>query len=290
MVIVAYLLVALSGTLVALVTAPASVLLVLRFTVAFVVLGAVFARRRRLAAILAPGVWPRLLLMGAFDAVTLLLYFIAIRETSVAIATLLYFTQPVWVALFAPRLLGSATEKVVYVAIGVALAGLLVILVPAAAGGGAHVSLLGLAAGLACGLLYACFALLVKSLEGRVESITLVLTQCALDGLFLLPLALWQMLVVGYALTGRDLLAALTLGVVTTAIAYSLWMEGTQRVRMQHSALLGFLTPLAAPFYALLILGQGITVWTVAGGALILLAGVLVAVRGKVDIEEERPL
>ena len=290
MVVVAYLLVALSGTLVTLAAAPPSVLLVLRFAVAFVVLAAVFARRRRLSGIRAPGVPRLLLLMGVFDAATLLLFFFAIRETGVALATFLYFMQPVWVALLAPRLLGSPTEKAVYLAIGLALVGLLVILVPSFTGGGVHASSLGLAAGFACGLLYAGFSLLVKRLAGSLDSVTLVLSESALDGLLLLPLALWQTLAVGYAISVRDLLVALTLGTVCTAVAYTLWMEGTHRVRMQHSSVLGFLTPVAAPFYALVLLGQRIPAWTLAGGALILAAGVLVALRGHVDLEEEPPL
>jgi drug/metabolite transporter (DMT)-like permease len=288
MVVVAYLLVGLSGTLVALTTAPPSVLLVLRFAVASVLLAAVFARPRRLKGLLAPDLRWRLLLMGAFDAATLLLFFIAVRETGVAVATFLYFIQPVWIALLAPRLLGSKTEKAVWVAIGVALAGLGLILVPALSGG-AEVSWAGLAAGLACGLLYAGFALLVKGLAGRLEAVTLVLTESVLDAAFLLPLALWQTVVTGYAVTQRDLVVALVLGVVCTAVAYTLWMEGTHRIRMQHSAVLGFLTPVAAPFFALALAGQSITAWTAAGGALILGAGFLVALRGRVDIREEVP-
>ena len=101
MVAVSYLLIALSGTLVTWATAPASTLLVLRFAVAVLVLGAVFARRRRLAGIFASGLWSRLLLMGAFDAAALLLFFVAVRETSVAIATFFLFIQPVWIALAA---------------------------------------------------------------------------------------------------------------------------------------------------------------------------------------------
>jgi len=290
MIVAAYLLVGLSGTLVTMAKAPPSVLLVLRFAVAAAVLGAVFARRRRLVGILAPGVWPRLLVMGALDAATLLLYFVAIRHTGVAIATFLYFMQPVWVALLAPRLLGSATEPVVYVGIAVAVTGLLIILVPSLGGEGAHVSTVGVAAGLGCGIGYACFALLVKSLSRRVESVTLVLAECTLDGLFLLPLALWQTLGQGYALTSRDLLVALALGVVCTAIAYTLWMEGTRRVRLQHGAVLGFLTPVVAPLYALVLVGQTIPAATLAGGALILAAGVLVVLRGHEDLETEPPL
>ena len=290
MVVVSYLLIGLSGTLVTWATAPASTLLVLRFAVAALVLAAVFARKRRLSGLLARDLWPRLLLMGALDAAALLLYFVAIRETSVAIATFFLFIQPVWIALLAPRLLRSATERVVFVAVGLALAGLVIILVPALSGKAVQLSALGLLAGFGGGLSYAGFALLVKGLTRRVESVTLVLVECTLDMLFLLPLALWQALGSGYRLTGRDLLVALVLGLVCSALAYTLWMEGTRRVRVQHSAVLGFLTPVAAPIYALILLGQTITAWTVAGGTLILAAGILVVLRGQEDLESEPPV
>lgn len=78
--------------------------------------------------------------------------------------------------------------------------------------------------------------------------------------------------------------------VAATAIAYTLWMEGMSRVRVQHGAVLGFLTPVAAPIYALVLLGQSIAAWTVAGGALILSAGLLVVVRGREDLESEPPV
>ena len=290
MVAISYLLIGLSGTLVTWATAPASLLLVLRFAVAALLLGAVFARRRRFSALLVLGMWLRLLLMGAFDAGAVLLYFVAIRETGVAAATFLLFVQPVWIALLAPRFLGSATEGAVYGAIGLALAGLAFILVPALFGDGVHASVVGLLAGLGSGVSYAGFTLVTKGLMRRLDSGTLVLAECTLDGLFLLPLALWQTLGAGYSLTARDLLVVLVLGVVCTAVAYALWMEGTSRVRVQHSAVLGFLTPVSAPAYALILLGQTVTAWTVAGGALILAAGILVVLRGQQDLESEPPM
>jgi drug/metabolite transporter (DMT)-like permease len=290
MVAISYLLIGLSGTLVTWATAPASLLLVLRFALAALLLGAVFARKRRLAGLFAPGLWPRLLAMGLLDSAAVLLYFVAIRETGVAVATFFLFVQPVWVALLAPRLLGSATERAVHVAIGLALAGLAIILVPALSGQSVHASALGLLAGLGSGWSYAGFTLLVKGLTRRIDSGALVLTECTLDGLILLPLALLQTLGSGYSLSARDLLVALVLGVLCTAIAYALWMEDTHRVRVQHSAVLGFLTPVAAPLYALVLLGQSVTAWTVAGGALILAAGILVVLHGQQELESEPPV
>ena len=184
MVAASYLLIGLSGTLVMWATAPPSLLLVLRFAVAALLLGAVFARRRRFAGLLVPGMWPWLLLMGAFDVGAVLLYFMAIRETGVAVATFFLFVQPVWIALLAPRFLRSATEGAVYAAIGLALAGLAIILVPALSGDGVHASALGLLAGLGSGLSYAGFTLVVKGLMRRLDSGTLVLAECTLDGAF----------------------------------------------------------------------------------------------------------
>lgn len=290
MVAVSFLLVGLSGTLVTWATAPSSVLLVLRFAIATLAIAVVFGRRRRLTGLLDRTLWPRLLIMGVFDAAALLLYFVAIRETGVAIATFLFFMQPVWVALLAPRLLGSATERFVFVAIGLALGGLVVLLVPAALGDSVHVSVLGLGAAVASGFCYAGFALVTKGLSRRLESIAMVLTQCVLDALFLLPLALWQVLGTGYNITSRDLLVALILGLLVTAVGYTLWMEGMRWVPVQRSAVLGFLTPVAAPIFALVLLGQPITGWTVAGGALILAAGILVVLLDRSGLELEPPL
>ena len=110
------------GVLVEWATAPESALLVLRFVTAGLVLGLLFARSRPLAGIRDRSIWPRLLLMGFIDAATLLLFFIALRGTSVAIGMFLQFLAPVWVALLAPRVFRVPTERIVYPALGVALA------------------------------------------------------------------------------------------------------------------------------------------------------------------------
>ena len=290
MMVGAYLIGGLSATLVTWATAPSSLLLVIRFAVAALALGAVFARRSRLAGLVAQGVWARVLLMGAFDAGTMLLYFVAIRGTGVAIATFFLFTQPVWVALLAPRLLGIDTERAVRAAIALALAGLVIILLPSLSGSGMNASVLGLIAGLGAGVCYAGNALVVKGLSRQLESASMVLAQVTLDCLFLLPLALWQTLGAGYSLTGRDLLVGVVLGLLCTALAYTLWMEGMARVRVQHAAVLGFLVPVVAPVYAFVLLGQSIALWTVVGGALILAAGMLVVLRGEPELESELPV
>jgi drug/metabolite transporter (DMT)-like permease len=285
LVAVSFLIMGMIGALVDWATAPESALLVLRFATAGLVLGVVFARRRPLAGAADRSVWPRLLLMAVIDAFTLLLFFVAIRGTSVAIGMFLQFLAPVWVALIAPRIFRVRTEAIVYPALAIALAGLAVILAPSLLGESIKLSPWGVTAGLLAGLGYAAFQLVVKGLTKRVSAVTIVFTEAWLDALILLPLALWQTVGAGYQLTTRDLVAGLILGVVCTALAYLMWTYGMGMIKVQHSSILGYLEPVSAPLYALLLLGQGISVWTVAGGALIVLAGLLVVLLG--EHEEE---
>jgi len=285
-----FVLVGLSGALVAWADAPTSVLLVLRLGIAGAALGLVFARRRPFRTFLRRDLWPRFLLMGLLDGGSLLAYFFAIRETGVAVATFLLFVQPVWVALLAPRLLKAPTEKLVYLALGVAVAGLGVIMAPGLTGGGVKLSAAGVAAGLTAGVLYAFFQLLVKDLTKELPSTTIVTLECTLDAVVILPLALVQWTTLGVVLTGRDWIAAVVLGLVCTAVAYSIWVEGVGRIPVQHSAILGFLTPVVAPLFAWVLLGEAVTPATVVGGALILAAGALVVWWGDPEVEPEPPL
>jgi DME family drug/metabolite transporter len=280
-----FLIMGLIGALVDWATAPESALLVIRFVTAGIVLGVIFARRHPLAGVRDRAVWPRLLLMGVIDAFALLLFFVAIRGTSVSIGMFLQFLAPVWVALIAPRVFHARTEGIVYPALALALVGLAVILTPSLLGEGIQLSPWGVAAGLAAGLGYAFFQLVVKDLTKRVSAVTIVFTEAWLDALILLPLAFWQTVGAGYHLTTRDLVAGVILGVVCTALAYTMWTSGMGLIKVQHSSILGYLEPVSAPLYALLLLGQGISFWTVAGGVLIVVAGLLVVLFG--EHEEE---
>lgn len=282
MVSVSYLIMGAIGALVDYTTAPESALLVLRFVTAGLVLGAVFARRRPLAGARRPGIPVRLLAMGLVDSLTLLLFFVALRDTNVSIGMFLEFMAPVWVAVAAPRIFRGRTEPVVYVALGIALAGLVTILWPTISGQTMHVSALGLLAGTISGLGYATFQIMVKDLTNRgVGAVTIVISEMGINSVVLLPLALWQTVGAGRHMSGRDIVVGIVLGLVCTALAYTLWTEGVSRIRVQHSSILGYLEPLSAPFYALLLLGEWPGSWTLMGGALIIVAGVLVVTLGE---------
>lgn len=238
------------GALVNYATAPESVLLGLRFGIAALALSAVYARPRTVAAWRQPGVPGRLLLMGALDAASQLCFFIALRETGVAVGMFLFYSGPMFVALLAPRFSRQTTDRAVWPSLTLAPVGLATILAPGLIGEGAHLSPLGVAAGVASAVLWALFMLVMKSLTRHLESGPIVLAECILDTAFLLPLALWQTLGTGYTITSHDLLSGVLLGVVCTAVTYLMFVEGLGRIRVQHASILGYLEPVSAPTVA----------------------------------------
>jgi drug/metabolite transporter (DMT)-like permease len=280
-VLLSYLGMAGSAPLVAWADAPAAIILALRMAFAALALGVVFLRRPMLADWRRPGAAWRLIVMAAMSSLTLLLFFFAVLHTSVAIAMFLLFLMPVWVALMAPRVFHSPREPIVWPALALALAGLVVVLLPDLLGEGVKLSLAGLLAALFTGFGYATYTVSVKGLTRIVAPSTISMAEAAGDALIVLPLAVWQFGSTGYRLDGRAWIAAAVMGVVCTAVAYTLWIEGTRRVRVEHVTILGYVEPVAGPLYAVFLVGQMPTVWTVIGGALILGAGLLVVVFGR---------
>jgi drug/metabolite transporter (DMT)-like permease len=192
----------------------------------------------------------------------------------------------VWVALAAPRLFKTPREPLVWPALALALAGLAVILVPDLLGEGVKVSVAGLLAALFTGFGYATYAVSVKGLTRIVSSSTISMAEAALDTLFVLPLALWQFQSTDYRLDGKAWVAAVVMGVFCTAIPYTLWIVGTKRIRVEHVTILGYIEPVAGPLYAVFLVGQLPTVWTVVGGGLILAAGLIIVVFGRGEGED----
>ena len=275
------------GSLVMWAAAPESMLLVLRMGFGAAVMLALFARPRLFAELRKPGVLRLILLMAVFDSAALMLFFMSMRNTTVAIGMFLIFMSPIWVALLAPRLVGQRTDWIVWPSLVLAMGGLAFILTPSLTGAAIHISVMGVVYGLLGGMVLAVFMIIVSALRKKgVSSSTVVTCELTLDAVILLPLALVQTWVMGHGLVPRDLIAGAILGIVCTAFSYTIWTEGVGRVPVQHVPILGYLEPLTAPVYALVLVGELPSLWSMLGGLLILAAGGLVVWRGEHETEE----
>jgi drug/metabolite transporter (DMT)-like permease len=176
----------------------------------------------------------------------------------------------------------------VYVALVAGLAGMALILVPGLLLEGVRLSAAGLACGWGAGVMYALYLLFAKALRGRhVSSTPVVFAQSAFTAAVMLVPGLLAVSAAHYHYAGTDVLMAALLGLITTAFSFSIFMDGLHYVRVQHASIVAYLEPVSAPIYALVFLSQIPSLWTVAGGALIVIGGILVVLYGREAIEPE---
>jgi drug/metabolite transporter (DMT)-like permease len=276
------------GVMVTYADTPATMLLCLRMVFAAVALGLVVAATGSWRDLLTSGAPIRVFGISVALALNLILYFFAIRTTGVAVAIFLSYLAPVYLAFVAPRVLKEETEPVVYAALAAGLAGMALILVPGLLLDGVRLSSQGLFFAWAAGVMYAVYLLFAKSLRGlQVRSTPVVFAQSAFTALVMLLPGLLTVSAAHYRFTGTDILMAALLGLVTTAFSFSLFMDGLRYIRVQHAGIIAYVEPVSAPLYALVFLAQIPSGWTVAGGMLIVAAGILVVLyaRGEPELE-----
>ena len=127
--------------------------------------------------------------------------------------------------------------------------------------------------------------MLIKSMGQDVRGSTFALFFCFGSVVLLTPLAVWQTLAGHYQLTWTDTWIVLVSGLIYTALCFSLFTDGIRHVRVEHAGILGYIEPVTSPLWAFLLIGEKPSWTTLAGGALIIVAGALVIVFGKGDSE-----
>ena len=276
------------GVMVTYADMPATMLLCLRMAFAAAALGVVVLATGSWRDLRTPGAPLRVLGISIALSLNLILYFLAIRYTGVAVAIFLSYLAPVYLAFLGPRILKEKTERVVYVALAIGLAGMALILVPGLLLEGVKLSGGGLLCAWGAGVMYAVYLLFAKSLRGlNVRSTPVVFAQSAFTAAVMLVPGLLAVSAAHYHYAGVDLLMAALLGLVTTAFSFSLFMDGLHFIRVQHAGIIAYVEPVSAPLYALVLLGQRPSGWTIAGGALIVAAGILVVLYGREEPELE---
>ena len=246
---------------------------------AFVAHAAVAARRARSRPAQAPtlGFRDGLALVG-FGLVGVTVFYaslvFAIDLGGVALAFILLYTAPIFVALLAPVVLG---ERLTRRSAGlVALATLGVALVAwggeGDGQGGIRVGVASIAWGLVAGASYASYYLFGKRALRRFAPATIYAVALPVGALGLAPLAAT---LGGFA--PKDAASWALLGgmaAVSTYLAYLLYFEGLRRVAASRAVVVATTEPVVASLLAAWVFGERLGAWGVVGGAVVLAAAV----------------
>ncbi|MGW1506865.1 DMT family transporter [Streptomyces mirabilis] len=225
-------------------------------------------------------------------------YFAAVEATGLAVATVVTLgAGPVLIALGARLTLGERLGRGGSAAVAGALGGLGVL---ALGGGGATVRPWGVVLAVVSAAGYSAMTLLTRwwGRDGRVDGSGTTVWTFAVTTVCLLPLGLAEGLVPHTARPAHVLALLSYIAAVPTALAYALFFAGAAVVRSATVSVIMLLEPVSAAVLAVGLLGERLTVTTLAGTLLMLgsVAGLAVAearsIRGDTRRapEEERAL
>ncbi len=212
-------------------------------------------------------------------------YVYAVITAGVAVASVLLYTAPAWVALIAWRFLGERLARVHLVALALTLAGAALV-AGASPWGAAPIAPAGVLWGLAAGLTYALWSVFNSIGVRHVSPWTFQCYGMLAGGAVLLafqPLARPAGLVslAGAARDPVTLAWLLLLAAGPTVGASVAYAAGVRAVPVSVASLVATLEPVIAAALAYLLLGERLGPAQIAGGALILLAVWLLRPRGR---------
>lgn len=197
-------------------------------------------------------------------AALLLLFVWATKKTTAANAIFLQYTAPIYILLLGPFLIGEKFRLRDFVTVAVVLAGMSLFFV----GQLRLDDYQGNAAALCSGLFLGLYIMLLR--HPRAEHLNP--TVAVIYGNFLLAaVTLPSGIAALPAISIRDLIAVLFLGIVQIGISYILFIKGVRGgTRPLDASLIGFLEPLLNPVWVFLFIGERPSSWAVLGGMIII--------------------
>lgn len=254
--------------------APSLVIAAGRLSVATLLLLPLGWRRVPELQRLPAGGWKLALLSGLMLGLHFAGYISSLRYTSIAAATVLATSTPIWVALAAPLLPGERLTRTLVAGLGLALGGGALI---ALEGGAAGSLLLGNALALSSALTGAVYLLIGRNLRPRLSLVgytTVVYGTAALTLLLLAALA-------GLSLAGyppRVYLLFLLMALYPQLLGHSSYNYALAYLPAAYVSIAVIGEPVGASLLGWLLFQEAPGLQTITGGALIL-AGILLASR-----------
>lgn len=243
-------------------------LLTLRFALAALILWGIVAVRG-LGVPRGPALWV-LAGMGALGYAGLALcYFTALTLAPAVVVALLLYLYPAFVTLLAWLLHGERPDRRRLLALACALCGCALTI-----GYASGAKPLGVALGVASGLMYALYTLAGRRVPHGVPALAQAAVvssaACLATSVLTLPEGLrWPHSAAGWA-------GVFALAVVSTVLGVSSFLAGLRRLGPTRAATLSTFEPVVTALAGVAFLGQPLGPGTLFGGGLILLAGVLV--------------
>lgn len=261
---------------------PPMTLVVMRFLIAAVVLGLVLWRQGE--ARVDRRDWGRMARYGLVGyTISISAQFIGTKLSSAHMGAVITSAAPVFIAIFARFLLKETMTTRKWGALLAATLGVLIVVgadigssESSASSGGSWLTdggaLLGNLFLILAAVTWGLYTVQGKSLTERYPALTVSFWATCCGVLFTLPLAAWEIWDQGFTLPADPLIwwGVAFLGVLSTAVAFFLWVKGFELMEAGTAALFFFVQPVFGTLLGWLLLGETLTLSFLVGSLLIL--------------------
>jgi drug/metabolite transporter (DMT)-like permease len=208
-----------------------------------------------------------LIFSGIIIALNWLLLFQSYKYTTIANATLIYYTAPIFVIILSPFVLKERITLKRLLSVLISLMGLALIISQNSSSVSSYNHPIGFLFGLSAAVLYASVVIINKKIK-NFSGVDRTVIQISVSALFLLPFILFKN---DIHINGINmLLTIIILGVLHTGIAYLLYFSSIEKVSAQKASLLSYIDPISAVLFGTLFLGEPLSTVQALGGGLIL--------------------
>ncbi len=223
-----------------------------------------------------------LVIAGILAAVSWISVLEAYRATTIAVATLCYYTAPTYVMLLSPIFFKEKMTWKKLICVAVVLLGMVFVSGVVGDGGGATVK--GMLLGLLAAVSYATVMIIVKFIEGipPLLNTSIQLTVTALAGL---PYALLTVDFTALDFSTRNIILVVILGVFHTGLTSHFFFTSVPKLPSQTAAIYTYIDPVLALILSVVVVRQVITPWQILGSVLVLGAAVVSEFLGKCENE-----
>ncbi len=212
-------------------------------------------------------VW--LIITGVLLGGEWIMLFEAYNLTTVSIAALCNYMQPIIVLLLSPVIFKERLTAKKLICGGIAVAGM--VLVSGVTEGGAiagnHIK--GVLLGLGSALLYAMFVIMNKKIANIDPYTKTVIQMFSVAGV-MIPYFVLSGDLDKIEFNPLTVMLVLVIGIVHTGFAYVLYFRGMERLKAQTVAMLSYIDPISALFFSALILNESLSAAGFLGAVMIL--------------------
>lgn len=212
--------------------------------------------------------------------------FVAIRSTSVSIATILMYTAPAFVMVLSAVLFKEKLTTVKIVSLALTFLGC--VLVTGVLQGSEHrASALGILAGLGAGLGYALYSIFGKYALEKYDPMTIPVYTFIIAAVGLIPITDYKGIISSFS-NIQVILYAVGLSLFSTVLPFIFYTKGLSRLESGKASLIATLEPVVASMVGFIVFREAVTLSKVLGILLVIAA--LIIIRDKPSIENTQEI